>query len=79
MPQYSIALALFDYLPVTLSAYGLYYLLKALATVNLHWQRIAILGATLVISGGLLKASWKLIVASMEVDISWMNQSLFYC
>ncbi len=79
MYQYSVSLAVFDYVPIALSAAGLAFIIATITHWSAQWRSIAALGAGLVISGGLLKASWKLLVASQQLDISWMNSALFFC
>lgn len=77
MYNYSLALALFDYIPIALSALGWFWLwhwscLKASPSTNL----IA-LGGTLVVLGGLSKATWKLVIALSGQSIDLLNNNLF--
>lgn len=75
--DYTVALALFDYIPTVFTALGLYWLCTSQLFDLSVIRRTAIVGAAMIISGGLLKASWKLIVASTGEHIPWMNNSLF--
>ncbi len=76
---YSVALALQDYVPVALSAAGLFYLAEMIARLSgdRRISRIALLGAWLVMLGGGIKASWKLNLALTGVDVRWMDNALF--
>lgn len=73
MHDYTVELALFDYVPIVLTALALVQISR-FAGRN---AAICGLGAALIVSGGLLKATWKLIVASYGSHIPWMNNSLF--
>ena len=79
MEDYSLGLALFDYLPVLASAFGL-YLLAGLLSRALPASRAALLaGFALVIAGGLSKATWKLVWVLTEVNIPVLDSLLFIC
>lgn len=73
MHDYTVALALFDYVPILLTALAMICICH-LAGDN---RPLCAMGAVLIISGGLLKASWKLIVAATGDNIVWMNNALF--
>lgn len=75
--EYTLALALEDYLPVIFSAIGLGLLARMVGQMDRALGRMALIGVVLTISGGLLKATWKLIIAASGIDIVWMSQSLF--
>jgi len=75
--DYTVALALFDYIPTVFTALGMYWLCTSQLFDLSVIRRLAIVGAVMIVSGGLLKASWKLIVASTGEHIPWMNNSLF--
>ena len=79
MEDYSLSLALFDYLPVLLSAVGLYLLINLLARALPESRTLLLLGFTLVIAGGLSKATWKLIWVLTQVDIAVLDSLLFIC
>lgn len=77
MYQYSLALALTDYVPIACSGLGLWFTAKAIA---LHAPRTAILmrWATLfLVTGGVCKASWKLLIAVADLNLIWLNHALF--
>jgi hypothetical protein len=74
MEEYSLGLALFDYLPVLVAALGLYWLAQSLGPSS---RMPALLGVALVATGGLCKASWKLIWVVSHQDLTWMANMLF--
>ena len=74
-----MALALFDYLPVALSAAGLWLLAQLLAGA-LPSSRIWLLaGLGLIVAGGLSKATWKLIWVLARQDLALLDALLFVC
>ena len=75
---YSVPLALVDFLPVILSALGLFALARWAGLEGAPYRQAGFLGAALVITGGTIKALWKLIIASSGVDIPWMASQLFW-
>ena len=77
--EYTLSLALVDFLPVTFTAIGLYYIVRMVAHINLLQGRVAALGAVLTVAGGFFKAVWKLLMASSSgaIDINWMEDGLF--
>jgi hypothetical protein len=77
MEQYSIALALQDFVPVALSSIGLFYLAQMIATAESKSRWPALLGAWLAMLGGGTKAAWKLNVATTGANIVWMDNALF--
>ena len=79
MEDYSLGLALFDYLPVLLSAVGLYLLANLLAKALPASRALLLLGFALVIVGGLSKATWKLIWVLTEENIVVLDSLLFIC
>ncbi|GLP96380.1 hypothetical protein [Paraferrimonas sedimenticola] len=76
MYQYSVALAVYDYIPILLSAIGLYYLTKALQTWHPPIASSASLAAALIVAGGLCKATWKLLISTMDVNVMALNHAL---
>ena len=79
MEDYSLGLALFDYLPVFVSACGLYLLANLLAKVLPESRALLLIGFALVIAGGLSKATWKLIWVLTQVNIAVLDALLFIC
>jgi hypothetical protein len=77
--EYTLSLALVDFLPVTFTAIGFYFLYRMITHVNAAQGKVAALGALLVVMGGLLKAIWKTIMASTggATNIIWMDDGLF--
>jgi hypothetical protein len=75
--NYSLSLALFDYIPVLVSALGLSLLAQFNARVlpgsrQLMWAAVA-----LITAGGLSKASWKLTWVLSQVDVALLDNLLF--
>ncbi len=77
MHSYSVGVALFDYLPVLASAFGLICLALAIGHRHHALRTASWLAAALIILGGLCKASWKLIIALQAQDIVWLSNLLF--
>lgn len=61
--EYTIPMALEDFLPVLLSVIGLYFLSRMVSHMDKDSGRMAYLGTALVAVGGFSKALWKLIMA----------------
>ena len=79
MADYSLGLALFDFLPVFVSAFGLYLLADLLSKALPDARPLLLAGFALVIAGGLSKASWKLIWVLGQVNIAVLDALLFIC
>ena len=79
MEDYSLGLALFDTLPVLVSAVGLYLLADLLARALPESRTLVLSGFALVIAGGLSKATWKLIWVLAQVNIVVLDALLFIC
>lgn len=81
MEKYTVALALEDYLPVLLSAYGLYLIARMITRMDAQCSRLAYLGVALITTGGLSKATWKLIGALTDgqTNIQLLDNALFFC
>ena len=77
MENYSLGLALFDYLPVLLSVFGLYLLALALARTLPASRLPAMVGVCLIAAGGLSKASWKLWWVLSQEDLVVLANMLF--
>ena len=75
--EFTVPMALEDFIPVIFTAVGLYFLLKSFIRRHRNLCSLACLGATLIITDGFLKATWKLIYAAAGVDVAWMKDSLF--
>jgi hypothetical protein len=75
--QYSVTLALEDYLTVIFSTIGLALLTRMIGQLNRELGRMALLGTILACTGGVLKASGKLVMAVGGPDLPVLNQGLF--
>lgn len=77
MHDYSTAVAIFDFVPVLITALGLACLAQAIAQRHPALMPAAWIAALLIPLGGLCKASWKLIVALSQQHIAWLENLLF--
>jgi len=77
--EYTLSLALVDFLPVAFTAIGLFYIVRMVAHIDSLRGKVAALGAALTVAGGFFKALWKLLMASSggAIDINWMEDGLF--
>jgi hypothetical protein len=75
--EFTVPMALEDYLPIIFSAVGLFLIAKILTKKQSIIGIQAWIGAILIVFDGFLKATWKLIYASTGNDIAWMHDSLF--
>ena len=73
MEGFTVGLALLDFVPVI--AFGLAMLFLALKFKS----ALFIIGAILVLLGGVFKASWKLILGTSKKDVKWMNKMMWPC
>jgi hypothetical protein len=79
MQEYTLALALEDFIPVIFSSIGLYFVSRMVANVNARLGQMATIGFILVSIGGFLKATWKLIMAltQTQTNIVWFDKGMF--
>ena len=70
-------MALFDYLPVLVAGVGLHLVCRYALNAGFE-NRWTVIIPLLAVTGGMLKASWKLNVAITGNDITWMSDSLFF-
>jgi hypothetical protein len=75
--EFTVPMALEDFIPVVFTAIGLIILSKYISAKYSNLSLLAWIGTNLVISDGVLKAVWKLIYAAAGTDIAWMKDSLF--
>ena len=77
--EFSLTLALLDFVPVFLTAIGFIYLIRLVFSVLPIQGRISFAGGILVVAGGFFRATWKLLMAFSHgaVDVNWMENSLF--
>jgi hypothetical protein len=77
MPNFPIPLAVFNFLPVALTGVALWFLARYVRCQAAASFRPALLGAGLILAGGLSKAAWKLIAAASGLDLAWLATALF--
>lgn len=75
--EFTVPMALEDFLPVAFTAIGLFLIAKFVSGRHPKLSLLIWLGSVLVVTDGLLKAVWKLIYAATGTDIAWMHDSLF--
>jgi len=75
--EYTISLALVDFLPVIFTTVGFYFLYKMVTHVDATQGKVFLVGAVLTVIGGFLKATWKLNIAASGNDIRWMDDGMF--
>lgn len=74
---YTIPLALQDYMTVIFSAFALSLLTRMAWQMDAKIGRMALVGLILAITGGVFKATGKLILAAGGPDVAWLNLGLF--
>ena len=67
----SVPLAVDDYIPVALAGLGAIWLARTTR------RQPAVVGAVLVLAGGLCKATWKLVLATTGHDVPYVDDLLF--
>ena len=77
MTEFPLSLALYNFLPVGLTGVALWFLLRLVRDQDPDNARLALVGAGLVLFGGLSKASWKLVASLTGTDIAWLGAALF--
>ena len=79
MEEYTISLALVDYLPVVFSLIGMIFIVRMIHQLEESHRALAVTGVVLIIAGGVLKATWKLIMAfsAGQTDIALMSEIMF--
>lgn len=75
--EYSLALALEDYLPVIFSLIGVWFIARTVYQLDRELGVMAFAGLGLLAVGGVLKATWKLLMAINGTDIPLFSQALF--
>jgi len=78
MENYTLGLALFDYLPVIAAGFGLYLICKYCAMLGKYEGLWVVAIPAIALTGGVLKASWKLVWAVGQVNFVWMSDQLFF-
>lgn len=76
---YTLPLALEDFIPVILSSIGLFLISRMVRRIDPRLGQMAQLGWILVSLGGLLKATWKLVMAitNAQTDLVWLDKGMF--
>ncbi len=74
---YTVPLALFDLIPVALSVIGCWFLARLSYRVLPGVRPVALLGVALIGVGGGSKALWKIILTTLDTDVTWLEQLLF--
>lgn len=77
MPEYSLALALQDFVPVALAAVGWVYVVRVVSRADPGAGRLALVGATAVVAGGTSRAVWKAVVALDGPDVAVLFAALY--
>jgi len=78
METYTIPLALLDYIPNIAFLVGAFFLVRTVILARGRpCSRMCMAGALLIFSGGILKATWKLVFTLGIADIQWMSQIQF--
>lgn len=77
MPSYSLAVAIFDFIPVAVTAFGLAVIAHAIGQRHPPLRSVTRVAAIAVPLGGFCKASWKLLVALEVGDWAWLDNLLF--
>ncbi len=77
--EYTLSLALLDFLPVLFAALGFFYIVRLVSFVLPMQGRIAFLGGCLVVMGGLSRALWKLwmAVSGGTMNLVWLENAMF--
>jgi hypothetical protein len=75
--DYTVSLALVDFLPVIFSGIGVLVLAWMIGRFDSTSGKVAYLSAALIVLGGLSKAGWKLIIAATGTDILLLENLLF--
>lgn len=77
MLEFTLPLALFNFLPVGLTGLALVLLVRLLSDLRPDLGKWLVAGAVLVVAGGLSKASWKLLATLTGQDVVWLANALF--
>ncbi|WP_433385882.1 hypothetical protein [Micromonospora sp. KLBMP9576] len=75
--DYTIVLALEDFVPVGLALAGYWLLADLSGRVVPRVGTVARVGAVLIGLGGLAKSTWKLLLAGFSIDLPWLEAALF--
>ena len=77
MLDFTLGLALYNFVPVMLTGVALWFLIRFVHDLDAPHDGLARLGGVLILAGGLSKATWKLIAATTGADLGWLAGALF--
>lgn len=77
MEDFTIGLALYDFVPVILTGLAVYFIASVVRMKGVPAHQIAAVAAGLVFAAGLSKAIWKLIATLAGQDLVWLASMLF--
>ena len=77
MEDFTLGLALYDFVPVVLTGLAVYFIARVVEASRVPAAGIALIGAALVLAAGVSKAVWKLNATLTGQDISWLASLLF--
>ena len=75
--DYTVVLALEDFVPTGLALVGFWILAGVTARVVPRVGPVARVSAVLIGLGGLAKSTWKLLLAGFSIDLPWLEAALF--
>ncbi|WP_328365357.1 hypothetical protein OHQ88_17645 [Micromonospora zamorensis] len=75
--DYTVVLALEDFVPTGLALVGFWILASVAARVVPRVGPVARGSAVLIGLGGLAKSTWKLLLAGFSIDLPWLEAALF--
>lgn len=78
--NYTIPLALQDFVPVVCAGFGFFTLAELLSRGHAQARKLAFFGASVITLGGLLKATWKLTMAVSQgaINLVVLDKQLFF-
>lgn len=77
MDDFTLGLALYDFVPVLFTGIAVYFIALMAQLGDRRFAAWAFTGAGLVLAAGLLKATWKLNATLTGQDVVWMANALF--
>lgn len=77
MGDFTLSLALYDFVPVALTGIAVWFIARLVQSAGVRGAELALVGAGMVFTAGLLKALWKLNVTVTGQDVLWMANALF--
>lgn len=77
MDGFTVGLALYDYVPTIFTAAGLFFIFVIVRQNAPAHSWLALLGGSMIVLGGVLKATWKLVIATGGPDYVLLSEPLF--